>query len=75
MLSLYRFLVTFIPTVTIVVSKENEYWDKRKSLGIALANGNCVLFPLIVIVHYYRVLGTVHMRHSLKALLQVMRLS
>jgi len=53
MLPLYRFLVTFVLTVAFVVNKENEYRDKRKSLGITLANGNCVLFPLIVIVYYY----------------------
>jgi hypothetical protein len=53
MLPLYQFLVMFIPTVAIIVHKENEYRDKRKTLGITLANGNCVLFALIVIVHYY----------------------
>jgi hypothetical protein len=53
MLPVYQFIVTFIPTVAIVVNNENEYRDKRKSLGITLANGNCVLFPLIVIVYYY----------------------
>jgi hypothetical protein len=53
MLPLYPFLVTFFPTVTIVVNKENECRDKRKTLGIMLANGNCLLFPLIVIFHYY----------------------
>jgi len=53
MLPVYQFFVTFTPTVATVVNKGNEYRDKRKSLGITLANGNCVLFPLTVIVHYY----------------------